>query len=48
MEPQRTQRIQRKTLCPQKRRSKGRDRDIERWKIDSLIEDEVILRDRGI
>jgi len=33
-------------LCPEERRSKGRD--IARWKIDSLVEDEVISRDRGI
>ncbi len=43
MEPQRTQR---NTLCPQERRSKGRD--ITRSKIDSLVKDEVILGDRGI
>jgi hypothetical protein len=43
MEPQRTQR---KTLCPQERRSKGRD--IVRWGIDSLVEGEAVLGDREI
>ena len=43
MEPQRTRR---NTLCLQERRSKGRD--IARWEMDSLVEDEVILGDRGI
>ena len=38
MEPQRTQR---KTLCPQERRSKGRD--IAGWEIDSWVEGEAVL-----
>ena len=33
---------QRKTLCPQERRSKGRD--IAGWEIDSLVEGEAVLR----
>jgi len=45
-EPMEPQRSRRNTLCPQEKRSKGRD--IARWKIDSLVEDEVILRDGGI
>jgi len=43
MEPQGTQR---KTLCPQERRSKGKD--IARWEIDSLVEGKAVLGDRGI
>ena len=43
MEPQRTQR---NTLCPQERRSKGRD--ITRSKIDLLAGDEVILGIEGL
>ena len=38
MEPQRTQK---NTLCPQERRSKGRD--IAGWEIDSLVEGEAVL-----
>ncbi len=43
MEPQRTQR---NTLCPQERRSK--DRDITRWEIDSLVEDELFWGIEGL
>ena len=43
MKPQSTQR---KTLCPQERRSKGRD--IAGWGIDSLVEGEAVWGDRGI
>jgi hypothetical protein len=43
MEPQRTQR---KTLCPQEKRSK--DGDIVGWEIDSSVEGEAVLGDRGI
>ncbi len=38
MEPQKTQR---NALCPQGRRSKGKD--IARWEIDSLVEDATFL-----
>jgi len=41
MKPQRSQR---KTLCPQKTEKK---RDLETWKIDSLIRDEVIFEGKG-
>ena len=33
--------VQRKALCPQERRSKGRD--IAGWEIDSLVEGEAVL-----
>jgi hypothetical protein len=37
----------RETLCVLKKR-RSKDRDIARWKINSLVEDEVVFRDRGI
>ena len=43
MEPQGTQR---KTLCPQEKRSKGTE--IAGWEIDSLVEGEAVVGGEGL